>query len=101
VWHESLPPWFKGVPLVNFIAWLCALGPFSYVMFRVQSLNGVRDGGHWPVRAQLHLLRWVPGALFVAGLSFMLVTVVVEGSNGPSWTLLNDFTLRMTSLLPQ
>ena len=29
VWHHSLPAFFHGVPLVNFVAWMCALVPFG------------------------------------------------------------------------
>lgn len=99
VWHESLPPWFHGVPLVNFIAWLCALVPFAYVMFRVQERAGIADGAAWSRAQLLNLLSWVPGALVLAAVSFIGVTLLVEGANGPSWTLLNGFTAKMLSLV--
>ncbi|MEW5742089.1 MAG: carotenoid biosynthesis protein [Myxococcota bacterium] len=93
VWHESLPPWFHGVPLVNFIAWMCALVPFAYVMFRVQARRRIEDAGRWDAGALKELLAWTPATLVLAALCFMAVTVAVEGANGPSWTLLNHFTL--------
>lgn len=93
VWHESLPGWFHGVPLVNFIAWLCALVPFAYVMFRVQERRGLEDGAAWDTRALGELLAWTPAALVLAALAFIGVTLATEGVAGPSWTLLNHFTL--------
>lgn len=99
VWHETLPPWFHGVPLVNFIAWLCALVPFAYVMFRVQEREGVADGGAWNRGALLTLLTWVPGALVLAAVCFVAVTLLAEGPSGPSWTLLNAFTARLLSFV--
>jgi hypothetical protein len=95
VWHESLPGWFHGVPLVNFIAWMCALVPFGYVLFRVQELRGIGDGAEWKPQDLLRLLAAAPFALVLAALAFMASTLVVEGANGPSWTLLNGFTAKL------
>ncbi len=94
VWHESLPGWFHGVPLVNFVAWMWALMPFAYVLFRLQALRGVVDGGPWRQGDLLALLRWSPAALLVATLGFTGTTLLLEGPNGPSWTLLKLFTSR-------
>lgn len=99
VWHETLPGWFHGVPLVNFIAWMCALVPFGYVLFRVQELRGIGEGADWKPHDLLRLLAWSPFALVLAALSFMSATLVVEGMNGPSWTLLNTFTSRLLAAL--
>lgn len=99
VWHESLPGWFHGVPLVNFIAWMCALVPFAYVLFRVQERRGLADGVAWDAGALKELLAWTPAALVLAALCFIGVTLVVEGANGPSWTLLNHFTLGAVRLV--
>jgi uncharacterized membrane protein len=99
VWHESLPGWFHGVPLINFVAWLCALVPFGYVMFRVQERRGLADGAAWSRADLAALLAWAPAGLLVAALGFIGVTLGLEGVHGPSWTLLNHFTLRVLSLL--
>lgn len=98
VWHESLPPWFHGVPLVNFLAWMCALVPFGYVMFRVQELRGIDDGATWKREDLKALLLWSPAGLIIAALGFITLTLIIEGVEGPSWTLLNHFTLKMFSL---
>lgn len=100
VWHASLPAWFHGVPLVNFIAWLCALVPFAYVMFRVQELRGLRDGAAWSGKDLLALLRWSPAGLLVAALAFTGITLVLEGASGPSWTLLNVFSAKVLAAVP-
>lgn len=99
VWHESLPGWFHGVPLVNFVAWLCALVPFAYVLFRVQARRGVRDAGPWRRGDLLALLGWSPAALGVAALAFGGVTLALEGAHGPSWTLLYAAAERVLGLL--
>jgi uncharacterized membrane protein len=33
VWHPSLPSAHHGVPLVNYIAWVCAITPFAWHYF--------------------------------------------------------------------
>ena len=99
VWHHSLPGWFHGVPMVNFIAWMCALVPFGYVMFRVQERRGLRDGAAWTAEDLLSLLKWTPAGLVLAAAIFMSATLVIEGVSGPSWTLLNAFTARLASVL--
>ena len=99
VWHESLPGWFHQVPLVNFVAWMCALTPFAYVMFRLQDRFALRDNAHWTRRQLLVGLAVVPATLTLAALAFMAVTVVLEGAHGPSWTLLYEFTARAMTLV--
>ena len=95
VWDASLPPWFLGVPRVNFVAWLCALAPFAYVMFRYQEREGLHDRDAWSRRHLLRLAALVPATLTVAAAAFMLCTVVLEGPQGPSWSLLHAFAQRV------
>jgi uncharacterized membrane protein len=92
VWHASLPPWFHGVPQVNFVAWMCALTPFAWAMFRAQDRLDIADGGVWTGGAVLQLGYAIPGALLIAAMMFISATGALEGLNGPSWTLLNQFT---------
>lgn len=92
VWHESLPGWFHGVPLVNFIAWLCALVPFGYVMFRLQDIRGITDRAPWGRRDLVSLLAWSPAGLVLAAVAFIAATLIIEGSDGASWTLLKVFS---------
>jgi uncharacterized membrane protein len=91
VWHASLPPWFHGVPRVNFVAWLCALVPFGWVLFRLQDRLGVADAGPWTPRHLTLALAAVPYALTLALVSFLVSTAVLEGTTGPSWQLLTRF----------
>jgi uncharacterized membrane protein len=91
VWDSSLPPWFHGVPLVNFVAWICALTPFAWAMFRAQERLEITDAGPWTSEALKQMVMAVPGALIIAALMFMVSTALLEGINGPSWTLLNQF----------
>ena len=98
VWHESLPGWFYGVPLVNFVAWLCALTPFAYVMLRVQERAGLADGARWPKPVLRTLLTWVPGALVLALVVFLSATVLLEGAGGPSWSLISGFIVKTCGL---
>ena len=97
VWHESLPAWFHGVPMVNFIAWMCALVPFGFVLFRVQERLGLDDFARWSPRQLGTLLLATPIALGIAALAFMLCTLLIEGPHGPSWALLGQFTVRLFS----
>jgi uncharacterized membrane protein len=99
VWHESLPAWFHGVPLVNFLAWMCALVPFGYVLFRVQERRRIADGAAWAHADLLRLLAWSPYALLLATLSFIGFTLLLEGRGGPSWELLNGFSSRVLTLV--
>jgi len=92
VWDSSLPPWFHGVPLVNFVAWVCALTPFAWAMFRAQERLAIADGGVWTGRALKEMVLAVPGALVMAALMFMVSMGLLEGIDGPSWTLLNQFS---------
>ena len=92
VWDSSLPAWFYGVPLVNFVAWVCALTPFAWAMFRAQDRLAIADAGRWSGAALKEMAFAVPGALVMAALMFIISMGLLEGINGPSWTLLNAFT---------
>lgn len=94
VWDHSLPPWFHGVPQVNFVAWMCALVPFAWVMFRLQEKLGVRDAGPWSGRQLAIALAATPYALVIALIAFMTTTAVLEGIEGPSWRILGEFVAR-------
>lgn len=98
VWHESLPAWFYGVPLVNFVAWVSALAPFAFVLFRLQTRAGLGDGASWP-RAQLwRALRWVPAVALLALVVFLAVMAVTEGPGGPSYAILGRFVSKTLGL---
>jgi uncharacterized membrane protein len=95
VWDSMLPGWFHGVPQVNFVAWMCALAPFAYVMFRAQDRHTIADGGLWTRRALRDIALAVPGTLVIAALAFLISTALLEGISGPSWTILNRFSANL------
>jgi len=99
VWDARLPPAFEGVPAVNFVAWMCALVPIAYVFFRYQERAGIGDDARWTGRHLLAATALVPPGLAVAALGFIAVTGLVEGTQGPSWSLLHAFTARAVELL--
>jgi hypothetical protein len=84
---------------VNFLAWMCALVPFGYVLFRVQERRRIADGAAWAHADLLRLLAWSPYALLLATLSFIGFTLLLEGRGGPSWELLNGFSSRVLTLV--
>jgi uncharacterized membrane protein len=98
-WNPKLPPAFLGVPLLNFVAWGCALWPFGYVLFRLQERRGIEDGGRFARRDLLTLLAAAPLTLLVAAALFILVTLLLEGPQGPAWQILHRFTAATLGLL--
>lgn len=100
VWDSRLPPFFLGVPLINFVAWIAALWPFGTVLFAVQARHGLTDGGAWPARAVRDLVLAVPLALTAASLLFLGAMAVVEGgTDGPTFVILGEFLLKVEGLL--
>ncbi|MBI5480301.1 MAG: carotenoid biosynthesis protein [Deltaproteobacteria bacterium] len=98
-WNRALPPAFLGVPLLNFVAWACALWPFGYVLFRLQERRGIEDGGRFSRRDLLTLLLAAPVTLLVAAALFILVTLLLEGPQGPAWQVLHRFTAGTLGLM--
>jgi uncharacterized membrane protein len=88
VWDPSLPPFFHGVPLVNFVAWVCALFPFAYCMFRYQQWAGIHDRDAWTPRQFGIAFASVPAVLALAALIFLAAMAVLEGPRGPSYEIL-------------
>jgi len=98
VWDSTLPGWFEGVPAVNFVAWMCAIFPFAYVMFRYQQVHGIADAGKWEAKHLWRMTALAPVILAFAGVCFVAATLVLEGPNGPSWTILNGFVAKWMPL---
>lgn len=88
VWDRSLPPFLGAVPLVNFIAWMCAIAPFGYILFRYQGRAGIPDDASWHRRHVLFATGVVPLVLVVAATAFLVGITLTEGLAGPSWGLL-------------
>lgn len=88
VWAQELPPFWHGVPLTNFVAWLAALFPFAWVMFREQKRAAIRDGGLWPRESLQRLLIRVPATLTLAFAIFGTTMGLLEGFDGPAWSVI-------------
>lgn len=88
VWDPSLPPVLGPVPLVNFIAWVCALLPFAYVMFRYQEINGLSDETRLSRRHHVMAFAASPAILLLAAAAFLALITLIEGVSGPSWMVL-------------
>ncbi len=99
VWDSTLPPFFHGVPLVNFVAWMCAMWPFAWVMFRYQEQARIRDGGQWSWKDIGAMTVLAPYALVIAALLFGTSMALLEGLNGPSWAILYRFSAGLLAML--
>jgi uncharacterized membrane protein len=88
VWDAGLPPFWHGVPLTNFVAWMAALFPFAWLMFREQQRAAIRDGGIWPKESLNRLLVRVPATLCLAFAIFGTTMGVLEGFDGPAWNVI-------------
>ena len=90
-WHPSLPPWFLGVPRLNYLAWMCALVPFAWALFRHQERTGLADAGAFGAADVWALTRAAPAILAIAALLFLGAITLLEGPRGPSWEILFTF----------
>jgi len=61
------------------------------LMFRAQARLDIADGGICRERALRELVDRGAGTLVIAALMFIIAMGALEGINGPSWTLLNQF----------
>jgi uncharacterized membrane protein len=79
VWHPSLPPQVRGVPVVNFTAWFSAVLPFAWAAFAA-TRDGRLDAGR--------LARRLPAVLVAALVLVLAVTAAAEAPIGwPSLAL--------------
>jgi hypothetical protein len=95
VWHGSLQPFFHGVPLLNFVAWMSAITPFAYAMFRVQEQFGARDGSKWSNAALVRLTLLAPFILLMALICFSGTMYFIEGPGGPAWSIFYEASDRI------
>ena len=78
VWHPSLPPAVRGVPWINFCAWVAAVLPFAWAAFEAET----RGGAGW-------LLRRLPLVLMAAGILVLALSGTAEWRVG--WPSLDLF----------
>lgn len=99
VWDQTLPPFFHGVPLTNFVAWMAALFPFAWLMFKEQDRALIADGGAWSKDSLKRLLVRVPATLTVAFACFGTAMGVLEGFDGPAWRVLYALGVRFLDVV--
>jgi Carotenoid biosynthesis protein len=82
-WHELLPDFFLGVPLINFTSWLSAVFTFGmgYVF--------IHRRDDWSEKKKVvAMFMMIPLVQFLAAcLNFPLIGIA-EGFDGPSWQVL-------------
>ena len=84
-WHPKLPPFFLGVPLVNFTSWLTAVFAYALAYFYLERLP-------WSARRKgIAILASVPAMLVIAAILNLALTGMLEGPSGPSWTIMRGF----------
>jgi len=90
-WNEQLPPFFLGVPIVNWAAWFGAFLPYTYFVFKIL------DRESWDMRRKnWELFLRVPLAAFLAGVLWLGVMTLFEGGTaGPTWDILRAFGDRL------
>ena len=78
IWHESLPPYFLGVPLLNFLAWIAAILPFAWLYYSIETKPGITETGR-----VVRLFLVIPVALVVALAIVLLLTLMFRGPRSP------------------
>lgn len=81
-WHELLPAWFLGVPLVNFTSWLTAV--FSFGAGYIFIHRRVTWSGRTKIIAMFVM---IPVFLFISGTINFAICGLIEGFDGPAWTV--------------
>jgi len=91
-WDLRLPPFYLGVPIINYVAWFSALMPFGLGLFWVQDRHGIGEGAAWPRKAQVELVLAAPLCLGLATVMFFGSMAVLEGGlSGPTYQIIGDF----------
>jgi len=88
-WHPSLPPFFYGVPLLNFVAWFYACSVF-YLFHEWLAWK-------YPPHQTVRILAW--SLLPICAVAFLGVVItmgLIEGWSGPSLMIFRGFFLLPT-----
>ena len=91
IWHESLPPFFLGVPLLNFLAWIAAIFPFAWLYYYIETRPEINETGR-----VVRLLLTIPVALAVALVTILILTLVFRGPHSPDFEIFKA-ALRLTA----
>jgi hypothetical protein len=101
VWHPLLPRTVMDVPILNFVAWACAVLPFAFVLFWRQHRHALTAE---TVCARPHIL-WltamVPVVLMAAAVLFAVTMTVIDGGiHGPTVAVPRQTLLRWGVVAP-
>lgn len=84
VWNPQLEPIWFGVPLVNFTSWFAAV-------FAAAAAYYWMDSRTWTPRARMVVpVLSIPVALMLSAVINFAVVGLLEGVDGPSWTIFLD-----------
>ena len=91
IWNPLLQNKVLGVPILNFVAWFCAIYPFTWLIFHREQMVSLspleiakKSHRHW-------LLLRVPFILAVAAVMFCSMMFLIEGGlSGPTFEILRE-----------
>ena len=79
-WHELLPAWYLGVPLLNFMSWLTAV--FVYGV----GYTYIHRRADWSDRKKIiAMFGMIPVLLIAAAIINFTLMGIIEGFDGPTW----------------
>ncbi len=78
--------WF-GVPLVNFVSWFTAVSTFGVAYYYFE----LRKSGWDQIKKTVAMLCSLPVILLAAGIIEFSSLGLIEGFNGPSWSILKQY----------
>ncbi len=90
-WNQTLVPVYLGVPVLNFVAWVGAVLPFGWMLFRLLDREGLSPAQK---NYQLLLRLWL-ASLYGGLLCFAIMAMIEGGFHGATYRILGDFFLRL------
>ncbi len=93
-WHPALGAEMLNVPMLNFVAWMCALTPFGFTVSYLEAGGEAarpRIAEHWPRERIRAIAISVPLVLVAASVLFWSTMLVLEGgTGGPTVAILSE-----------
>ena len=95
VWDPRLAPGLLGVPVLNFVAWACAVFPFSLALFLREQTCGLSPGEIALPAHRGWMWRRLPAVLAGAAILFLTTMTTIEGGfDGPTYSILRSAAVR-------
>lgn len=83
-WHELLPEWYLGVPMLNFMSWMTAV--FVYGL----GYTYIHRHTSWNDRQKIiAMFVMIPILLVAAAIINFTLCGIIEGFDGPTWQVLS------------